>query len=100
MDEGKLVRVFRDASRWKDDEMERKWRSTVPEGVELVQRYVASLPPGEASSSTVMHVAAVVAAACSWILGSDWWTRCCLYSWAATTAHGPCMSVYVIVRIL
>ncbi len=61
-----------------------------------MQRYVASLPPSEASSSTVMHVAAVVAAACSWILGSDWWTRCCLYSWAATTAHGPCRPLYVI----
>jgi hypothetical protein len=65
-----------------------------------MQRYVASLPPGEASSSMVMHVAAVVAAACSWILGSDWWTKCCLYLWAATTAHGPCRSICVIEGLL
>jgi hypothetical protein len=51
-----------DETRWKG-----KWQSTVPvpEGMELVQRYVAPLPPSEASSSTVMHAAAVVAAACS-----------------------------------
>lgn len=66
----------------------RKWQSMLPRGESLVQRYVASLPPSEASSSMVMHVAAVVAAACSWILASDWWTRCCLYSWAATRELG------------